>query len=47
MGTLSKLNFHFKKKVGSPFFVPDGRRPPGDYVMAAIVYGVCRLLGVC
>ena len=32
------------------FFVPDGRRPPGDYVMAAIVYGVCRVsvcLSVC
>ena len=28
-------------------FVPDGRRPPGDYVMAAIVYGVCCLFGVC
>ena len=23
------------------FFVPDGRRPGGDYVMVAIAYGVC------
>ena len=26
-------------------FVPDGRRPGGDYVMAAIAYGVC--VSVC
>ena len=37
----SRMSWNLVSRV----FVPDGRRPGGDYVMVAIAYGVC--LSVC